>query len=114
MTIRNISQNTVIAARVIKADTPHTRMQGLLGKDSLANEEALLIIPCQSVHMLFMKFSIDVIFVGKDNRVVGLCPSLRPFTFSPVFWKSSCAIELPVGTIDRTKTKRGDTIEIID
>ncbi len=92
------------------ADTSLARMKGLLGRHALKQGEGLIIRPCQSVHMFFMRFSIDVIFVDKVNIVVGLCPNLRPFNLSPIFWKSACAIELPAGTIERTSTAVGDQI----
>jgi uncharacterized protein len=111
MIIRNASQNVVLADRAQMADTPAARMKGLLGRESLAAGEALVIKPCQSVHMFFMRFAIDVIFVGKDNTVVGSCPRLSPFALSPVFWKSSCAVELPAGTIEQTRTGLNDRIE---
>ena len=112
MTIRNLSQNTVIAGQAVMADTVLTRMRGLLGRSSLPAGEALVIAPCQSVHMLFMRFPIDVVFADSDNRVVGLCADLRPFSLSPVFWKSACAIELPAGTIKKTNIRVGDNLSI--
>ena len=106
--IKNITKNITLATKVVLANTSLTRMRGLLGKASLEEDSALVILPCQSVHMFFMKFSIDVVFVNKDNVVVGLCSNIPPFAFSPIFWKSACAIELPTGTIERTKTEIGD------
>ena len=112
MTIRNLTRNKAVADRADRADNPWKRMKGLLGRSQLAPGEALLISPCQSVHMLFMKFVIDVIFLDKQNRVVGLCGGLKPFQFSPVFWKSACAIEAPVGTIVKTHTQLGDQFQL--
>jgi len=112
MTIRNLTQNTRIAGQAVRADTFLKRMQGLLGRASLATGEALVIAPCRSVHMLFMRFSIDVVFLDWSSRVVGLCADLQPFSFSPVFWKSACAIELPAGTIKKTNIRVGDNLSI--
>lgn len=72
--------------------------------------EALVIIPCQSIHMMFMKFPLDVIFLDGKDKVVGLVQRIKPFTMSPFFWKSSCAIELPAGTIEKTGTQVGDQL----
>src|SRR3989338_5720124 len=112
MTIRNATRNTMIAQEAVKADTFLKRMRGLLGRAFLATGEALVIVPCQSVHMLFMRFAIDVVFLDRNNRVAGLCVGLQPFSFSPVFWKSACAIELPAGTIKKTNTCIGDHIHL--
>ncbi len=44
------------------------RLVGLLGTDAGAAPVAL--VPCSSVHTLFMRYIIDVAFVRKDGRVV--------------------------------------------
>lgn len=112
MTIHNKTRNRDLATSVVVADTAATRMRGLLNRDSLNPQEALLIKPCSSVHMLFMKFAIDVVFINERNFVVGCCQHLKPFAFSPVFWNSCCAIELPAGKIKETGTAKGDEINI--
>jgi uncharacterized membrane protein (UPF0127 family) len=110
MPIINLTQKSTLAKVVETADTPFKRMQGLLGRTSMAPSEGLVITGCQSIHMMFMKFAIDVVFVDSDNKVVGLTPKIKPFRFSPIFWKSTCAIELPAGTIEATRTRVGDQL----
>ena len=112
MTIRNLTRNTPIADRATTANTPFKRMTGLLGRASLGPGEALVITPCQSIHMLFMKFPIDIIFIDHQGTVVGLCPGIRPFQFSPLFFKAHSAIEVPAGTIGSSRTQIGDSIQI--
>lgn len=112
MPITNITRGTVLASDVAIADTPLKRMRGLLGRQSLGPKEGLVITRCQSIHMFFMKFPIDVVFIDKNEKVVGLTENIKPFALSPIFWKSACAIELPVGTIDSTKTTTGDQLKI--
>jgi len=87
-------------------------MQGLLGKGSFDSGEALVITRCNSIHMVFMKFSIDVVFLDKRNKAVGIVEKIKPFAFSPIFWKSACAIELPAGTIKETRTQVGDILKV--
>ena len=112
MPIVNLTRRSTLANSIEIANTPLKRMRGLLGRDSLDSQAALVIPHCQSIHMFFMKFAIDVIFVDSKNQVVGLSPRIKPFMLSPVFWKSACAIELPAGTIESTKTQVGDQIKI--
>ena len=64
--------------------------------------------------MLFMRFPIDVIFVDKNDRVVGLVAHIKPFRLSPIFFQSQYAIEVSEGVIEQTKTAVGDQIEIKD
>jgi len=112
MPIHNITQQSILAQDAVIADNPFKRMKGLLGREALNSSEALVITGCNSIHMLFMKFTIDVVFVDRNNRVVGLTPRIKPFQLSPVFWKSACAIELPAGTIEATRTCVGDQLHI--
>ena len=111
--IRNLTRNTVIASHVKITKNPWQRMKGLLGASDLPNGDALIITRCQSIHMFFMKFSIDVIFCDRRNKAIGLCERLKPFCLSPVFFKASYAIELPSGAIAASKTQIGDQIQHI-
>ena len=110
--IFNQTRKTVIASRAEMADTISSRMRGLLNRDSLNPGEALIITHCQSIHMLFMKFSIDAIFVDRSDKVVGLAAGIAPFCFSPIFWNASYVIELNVGTIEKSQTALEDRVEI--
>ena len=112
MRIINKTRNTVIAEQVVIADTALSRLKGLLGRNSLASREAMVITQCRSIHMFFMRFAIDAIFVDKKNRVVGVVKRIKPFLMSPYYWRASSAIELCEGMIEFTHTQVGDEIEI--
>ena len=110
MRVINTTRGTVIAEHAMVANGFFARAKGLLGKDSLTPQSALLIPRCQSIHMFFMKFSIDVIFVNREGYIVGLVTEIHPFQFSPVFWKSDYAIELPKGQIAKASCCLGDFV----
>ncbi len=112
MKICNITKGTAIAQSASIAETFLARLIGLIGKDVLQTGEALVIRRCNSIHMFFMRFAIDAIFVDDKNRVTGLAALLKPWHLSPVFWKSSFVIELPAGTIGTSRTSVGDIIEL--
>lgn len=111
MKIINKTTDTVIALKGKMADTFFSRLMGLMNRAALFPEEALVITRCQSIHMFFMRFPIDVVFVDKRNCVVGVVERIQPFQLSPVFFKSSYVIELPEGAIARKKISIGDIIE---
>ena len=69
----------VVCARCEIADTPFKRMRGLLGRDELAQDEGMLFRPAGSIHMMFMRFSIDVLFCDRDLVVVGVERGLAPW-----------------------------------
>jgi uncharacterized protein len=102
-----------LAPNLAMADTFFTRLKGLLGKNELPHGEGLWIKPCNSVHTFGMKFPIDVVFLDKDKRVVGLAKTLRPNRVSCRYSSASSVIELPVGTIDAANTVTGDLIEVV-
>jgi uncharacterized protein len=60
------------------ADSFWTRFMGLMGRDRLPDGEGLLIAPCDSIHMFFMKFALDVLFLDKDFRIVKIVKNLKP------------------------------------
>ena len=66
------------------------------------------IIP---LHMFFVFYPIDVLFLNKNKLVVEMKKSFRPFSFYTPKNKSMFVIELPDGTINRTKSGIGDKIE---
>jgi uncharacterized protein len=113
-TIQNVTRGTMIAARAELARTFAARGQGLMGRASIGAGEGLVIDPEWSIHMFFMRFAIDVIFVGPDDRVVGLRRALPPWApFAGVApWRGRYVIELPVGAIDSSETQLGDQIAI--
>lgn len=94
------------------ADTFWRRLVGLLDRNSVGKGEALILKPSNAIHTLFMRFSIDVLFLDKNNKVIGLLSSFRPFRFSPVYFGASLTVELPENTLKPTQTQLGDTIKI--
>ena len=110
--IANKTKNTIISRNARVADTFLPRLIGLLTRESLLLDEALLITRCQSIHMFFMRFAIDAIFVDYNDRVVGLVENIKPFQLSPIFFKASYVIEAATGTIAKTKTSVGDEVEL--
>jgi uncharacterized protein len=70
---------TVVCARCSLADSPLTRMRGLLGRSGLAPDEGMLFRPAGSIHMFFMRFAIDAVFCDRDLRVIDVVPGLKPW-----------------------------------
>jgi len=69
----------VVVQRCELADTFVTRLRGLLGRRGLEPGEGLLLSPSSSVHTLCMRFPIDVVFLDRGLRVVGVSPHVRPW-----------------------------------
>lgn len=107
----NVTRSRRLAANVEKADTPATRARGLLGRDGLKPEEGLWIVPCAMIHTFFMRFSLDVVFLDKELRVVKAMEDLRPWRLSPWVWKAHSVLEFAAGTL-RGEARPGDRLEL--
>ena len=111
MKIINTTRNAILAENAAIADTIISCFIGLLRHDHLPQNEGLILTDCRSIHMFFMKFSIDVIFTDRRKVVVGLVRGIKPFRMSGYYWRSFYAIELPTGQIEATHTALGDQIQ---
>jgi len=72
----------VVCERCLVAATFWTRLRGLLGRDQLPATEGVLLGRTGSVHTLFMRFPIDVVFLDAEDAVVKIVPELRPWRFA--------------------------------
>jgi hypothetical protein len=111
--IVNTTRGTELAGDARAARGFWPRLVGLLGRRSLAPGEALLLDPCTSVHTAFMRFTIDVVYLDGERRVLKVVPNLRPFRVSAVLRARAAVIELPAGTIAATNTQPGDQLELL-
>ncbi len=108
----NTSKNVVLADKVEVADSFCKRLKGLIGREGLPANGALVIEPCSSIHTVGMKFRIDVLFLDREDRVVGMRENIPPYRFTKVFWKANRVVELPASTIVNSNTDIGDLIRI--
>lgn len=68
-----------MCARCVLADSPLRRMRGLLGRAGLALDEGMLFRPAGSIHMFFMRFSLDAVFCDRELVVLDVERSLQPW-----------------------------------
>jgi uncharacterized protein len=106
------TRGTVIGDRVTVADTSMTRLFGLLPKSGLNAGEGLWIRPSSGVHTFFMRFTIDVIGLDKEMRVIKLWSDLSPFRITSVSMKLRSVVELPAGKIRECKVELGDKLSM--
>jgi hypothetical protein len=101
-----------VANRCELANTFWTRFLGLMGRAPLEPGQGLLIYPESSIHMFFMRFPIDVLFVDQHDRVLALHESLQPYRSFASKWGARYVLELPAGTIQQTGTQVGDVLTL--
>lgn len=111
--VTNTTRGTTVGNNIELADTSLTRMFGLLGKRGLDAGGGLWIKPSSGVHTVGMSFSIDVVGLDRDFKVIKLWRCLRPFRVTSVSLKLRSVLELPCGTISQSQMQVGDQIEIV-
>lgn len=110
MKILNISKHTVVAADAARADSFFARLKGLLGRRRIHRGEGLILKPCAAIHMFFMRFAIDVLFLDSSNKVIYVLENIRPWRISPYIAGASCAVELAAGSIRESRTEITDML----
>jgi len=99
----------VVCERCSVAESPLTRMKGLLGRNELPAGEGIWLRPCGSVHTAFMRFAIDVVFLDREGRVVRVVGGLRPWRAVGARGSPS-VIELAAGECERRGIAEGDVL----
>src|SRR5688572_23021926 len=87
----NVTRATPLASRLVVADSLWAKFRGLMGRSraSFPAGSGLWFAGTSSIHMMFMRFPIDVVFLGRPDaagsrRVVGLRRGLR--AWAGVVW----------------------------
>ena len=94
------------------------RFRGLMLAPPLPHGHALLMRRCASVHSLFMRYAIDVVYVDDDGQVLQCVGNLRPWRMSVADGRAKTAkkqsrvhtLELAAGSIDRYLIAQGDRV----
>lgn len=110
--LRNITRDSLLGSAIARTASAAERRTGLLKHECLEEGSGLWIVPCQAIHMFFMRFPLDVIYIDKKQRVRKTVRNLAPWRIS-ICIAAHSVIELPAGAIDRTQTERGDQLEAI-
>jgi uncharacterized protein len=100
----------LLGDRIAVADRWWPRFRGLLGRPGLEPGEGLLLEPCRAVHMLGMRFPLDVAFLDREGTVVAAYPNLSPGARTGWHRGAMRALELPAGTLAASGTREGDQI----
>jgi uncharacterized membrane protein (UPF0127 family) len=98
----NRTTGQVLAERAAVADGFLSRLLGLQGRRNLPVGAGLVLLPCASIHMLFMFIPIDAVFATREGRVVRVGRRLRPWVSAMVAPQALYCVELPAGAAEHT------------
>lgn len=111
--LSRLSDQAIIAYELEMARTQAQKTKGLLGRKTFSPGEGLFIEHCHSIHMWFMKFPIDVLYVDSDLKILKVVKELKVWMFSAC-GRATHTIELPVGTVALHFLQVGDRLQIIE
>lgn len=101
------------------ADTPELRTQGLSGREKLSQGSGMLFIfdnmNLYGFWMKDMKFSLDIMWLDADKKIVYIEKNLSSDTYPTIFTPASPAqyvLEVPAGFVDNSNVSLGDFLDI--
>lgn len=104
--LRRVADDAVLCDRLMMGQSFWQRFRGLMGRAALSEDEGLYLAS-NSIHMFFMRFPIDALFVSQADAegrrtVVGLRSDLPPWRglVLPVRGAQG-VVELAAGTLAR-------------
>ncbi|HBA61401.1 MAG TPA: DUF192 domain-containing protein [Elusimicrobia bacterium] len=113
MRVYNKTKDLMVSSSAGRADTFSARLFGLIPRRSLGAEEGLWLEPCAMIHMCFMNFPIDAVFLGRDMKALRVIEGLKPWRFSPWVYGARGVLELPAGRCGG-RISEGDVLEFRD
>jgi len=113
----NRTRGTVLCERLETAEGVTGRGRGLMGRAGLEAGAGMLfdagwLQPFMWMHMFFMRFPIDIVFLDAGGRVIKIDHRLKPWRLSSIAIGARRAIELAAGAAAASRTEPGDLIEI--
>lgn len=97
--------------KIETADTFFKRLIGLMGRKNLSSGQGLLIAPCNSIHMMFMRFSIDAVFVDKNFVIKKIARNLKPWIGFSICMGAWAVIEINAGESTKLNLQVGQNLK---
>ena len=112
--IKNKTKNFVLAKNKKILFSVFSKAKGLMFSKRINDTGYIFIFSKPKridLHMFFVFYPIDVLFLAKNKKVVEIKENIKPFTFYFSKNEAKYVIELPQETIKNSKTKLKDFIE---
>ncbi len=104
--------NEILTANAQLADTFFSRFRGLMFRKEIADDYALHIVPCNQIHMLNMRFAIDVIYLDENGGVVKIDVNVQPNKVCKTVKNARSVIEMKSFASENFGINIGDTITV--
>jgi uncharacterized protein len=106
------SGGAVAGSSIAIAATFGRRFLGLMFRRGLPDGGGLLLMPCSSVHMCFMRFPLDIVYLDAGFRVVAVEQGLRPWRLGGLHKGVRMVLELPAGAAARCDLAVGSALTV--
>ena len=115
----NQTRSTILCARLEDAGGISGQSRGLLGRTGLEPGQGMLFVrgriePFMWMHMFFMRFPIDIVFLDAGDTVIRINHRLNPWRVSSVVFSARRALEIAAGEAARSGTVVGDKVSFED
>lgn len=102
----------VVIPRVIRARGFGGRAIGLMGRRDLPAGTALWLMPCSAIHTCFMRFPLDVLFLGRGGTIVRVARDVRPWRWGIGARGAAGVIEARAGWLDPSRFPVGERVRL--
>jgi len=110
--VMNITKKTIISKNHRSCTSHFSKSLGFMFSKN--KKESLIFTfnkeKRHSLHMFFVFFSIDVLFLNKHKTIVDIKENFKQFTYYKPTQSAKYVIELPIDSIKKSKTKIGDKV----
>lgn len=100
----------MLLPQVQQTESMLDRFRGLLSSPQPNSGEGLLLSPCNSIHMFFMSYPLDIVFIDRDGKIISRRENLRPWRMAGER-KATTVLECRAGEIARLGLKDGEEVE---
>ncbi len=107
--IRDGGSGVCLFADASRANGALERMQGLLGRPELQEDQALLIAPCSSIHTFFMHYPLDIAYLDRTGSVLKTVYDIVPWRMSACMG-AAAVLETRTGALAHRGVVRGQQL----
>jgi len=111
--ILNKTKNIVITAEMRVCRSIPSKLRGLMFSRKITDTGLVFVFDKaerRGLHMLFVFFPIDLVFLDSRKRIIEIKEHFLPFTVYYPREKAKYVLELPDGAVKRSGTEIGDFI----
>ena len=109
LSLLRADDGATVVEKLHSATNIWTRFVGLQFRRNFPDGHGLLIVPCRSIHTMFVRFAIDVCFLSQEGIVVEIQKSVRPWKILFPQQPAYAVLEMSAG---QAKMEQGTELQV--